>query len=97
MCGGLRKIRTTDELSTTILNLLNEIVFFSNGYGDSKNVYVCDVKIPSEDTLRLMINITNKRRRILNIVEPNRDLTFMLLKAHFTPFIESEKIVWSYW
>jgi hypothetical protein len=62
-----------------------------------RNIYLRGVKIKNEYSIDDIINIAGKYRRVLNIVEPSRDLTYLLIKHNFSPYVEGETIVWAFW
>lgn len=87
-----------DYFHDDIVKFIEELPFsYHSILINERNVYLNEVLFIDEVSLVKACEIANKRRKILNIVEPNRDLTYMCLKLHFTPYIEEGKIVWSYW
>jgi hypothetical protein len=87
-----------DELNNDIIKFLGKLSLkYSTIKIDGRQVYLYGVTCKSYDDLVLACSVANRRHKILNIVEPDRDLTYMCLSCHFTPYIENGKIVWSYW
>lgn len=97
MCGGIQGITRGDQFSAAILMEMQENIDFENINFPVRNIYLRGVKIKNEFSIVNIINIAGKYRRILNIVEPNRDLTYLLVKNNFSVYIEGDIIVWAYW
>jgi hypothetical protein len=86
------------DFRADIIYFLNQIpVKYSTIRVDGRNVYLYGVSVQNTDDLMIACSVANRRHKILNIVEPDRDLTYICLSCHFTPFIENQRIVWSYW
>lgn len=62
-----------------------------------RNVYIEGCDTSSSYVIGEITNYINKRRMIVNIVNPSLELTKVLILEHFTPYIEDNKIVWSFW
>lgn len=97
MCGGIREYREANEQFAAILKHLDEYITYTDVYHDDRNLYISGLTLTSVDKIRGVCDLVNRRRIIFNIIEPSRNLTYVLIKEHFTPYIENNKIVWSFW
>lgn len=62
-----------------------------------KQIYLYGVTTVDRDVILKAIKIVNMRVHVLNIVEPSRDLTKLLIEMHFSPYVEDNEVIWSYW
>lgn len=97
MCGGIQGITRGDQFSASILMEMQKRIDFENINFPVRNIYLRGVKVKDENSINDIIDIAGKYRRVLNIVEPSRDLTYLLIKHNFSVYIEGEIIVWAYW
>ena len=97
MCGGIQGISRGDQFSASILMEMQKNIDFENINFLVRNIYLRGVKVKNEFSITNIINIAGKYRRILNIVEPSRDLTYLLIKNNFSVYLEGDIIVWAYW
>lgn len=62
-----------------------------------RNAYIYGLNNVSSDVICDINSFITRCSYIVNVVEPSLSLTKTLIKEHFTPFVEEDKIVWSYW
>lgn len=97
MCGGTQGFYRGDEQSASIIKLLSNFKYDNVGFF-TQNIYFYGVS-PSttEDELINARNLVNAHRRVFNLVNPPLELTYLLVKRHFTPYVDGDDIIWYYW